>query len=222
MHHRFPLIIAFLTLCLVASGAAAEETAQGGLERLLHGARIGTAFGAFVEAHPEAVYSDEEKRPLPVLKDAPGPLLIVHTEDPFLGLYQFANFGFKEDRLYEMVAVWSGEPEEVGARRRRFFTAIIKRHGHVYQRKSMRVFPGTPEERAVAVFYWEDKDAVTLAFHTPPSTLDNHPRGTLTYAQFKPGDPFLTDILTSVAATPEQHEQAWKDMADVVDALEAD
>jgi hypothetical protein len=219
-HRLARIMMFFITLLCIQIISASEENGEGGLERVLGDASIGASFAAFVEAHPEAVYSDEEKRKEPVKKDAPGSLLIVHTEDPFLGLYNFANFGFKEEKLYELVAVWSGNPDAVRDHRRRFFTAAIKRHGHAYVRKSMVVFPNTTEQRIVAVFYWQEPDKTILTFYTPPSPLDVNPRATLSYAQFKPDSPFLTDIFINAATTPEQHEQAWKDLSDIMEFLD--
>ena len=72
----------------------------------------------------------------------------------------------------------------------------------------------------MAVFLWEDATTSTLAFYTPPAaaeTMDGP--ATLTYAQFTKGDPFLTDIFSNNAATPEQHEQVWRSIDDIVKAL---
>lgn len=210
-----------LAACAVMCSVYAEEQdTESGMDRMLRGARVGTTFSAFVESHPEAVYSDEAKRAETVHAEDPGPLLIVHETDPFLGLYSFANFGFKNGALYEMVAVWSGDPETITAKRRRFFTAVLKHHGHSFVQKSMRVFPNTPEERTVAVFFWPETDAAVLAFHTPPSALDPYPKSALTYAVFAPEDPILKDIFAEDADASEAHKKAWQDIADIVDVLE--
>ncbi len=216
---RFHLVLLALLLAAAYGLAAPAEKTAEGIEQVLRGARLGTAFGDFVDAHPEAVYSDAELRATPVSKEAPGALLVVHPQDPFLDLYSFSNFGFKEDTLYELVAVWSGEPDTVRAQCTQFIKAVMKRHGPDYTRKSIRVFPKSKEERPVAVFYWEDKDAATLAFYTPPYAYDPQAKATLTYAQFSKGDPFLTDIFTNIATTPEQHDQVWRDIDDIVKAL---
>ena len=213
--------VCVLTLvCIPGVGFAADAGGAEDLEKMLAGARVGVAFGDFVEAHPEARYSDASLRATPVNKETPGALLIVHTEDPFLGLYSFSNFGFKEGKLYELVAVWKGDAISVRGDGARFLTAVMKRHGRTYTRKSIRVFPKSSEEQPVAVFYWEDETVATLAFFPPPAaseTVDGP--ATLTYAQFTKGDPFLTDIFTNTATTPEQHEQVWRDIDDIVKAL---
>ena len=210
------------TVTTVASVAAGESTFASDLERLLRGARIGVTFDVFTERHPYAVYSDADKRDVPVHSDTPGPLLITHETDPFLGLSVFANFGFKEAGLYEMVVVWTGAPETTHTRRRRFLSAAIERHGHAYIRETILVHPGTPDEQSVAVFCWYDADAVSLAFYTPPSPVALHPKGVFTYAQFTPGDPFLDDIFKKSAPTDAQRAAAWRKLADLLPVLEAD
>lgn len=198
---------------------AFAEDAEKSIEDMLRGAQAGMPFTDFVEAHPEAVYSDETLRETAVSKDAPGALLIVHTEDPFLGLYSFANFGFKDGKLYELVAVWSGEVEDIRGKCATFLSSAMKRHGKDYTRKSIRVFPNSKEERPVAVFYWEKDNVASLAFFTPPPADAPSGPGTLTYAQFAKDSAFLQDIFVTTPTTEEQHDQAWKDMAGIVDAL---
>jgi len=206
-------------LCAAAALPASAGEPGKSIEDVLHGACIGTAFPDFVDAHPEAVYSDEALRNSSVSKETPGALLVVHTEDPFLGRYSFANFGFKEGKLYELVAVWSGEPSVIRAQSLIFLSSVIKRHGSDYTRRSIRVFPNSKEERAVAVFYWEKDNIATLAFYTPPPAEDTGAPGTLTYAQFAKDSTFLTDIFVTTPTSAEQNDQAWKDMADITDAL---
>ncbi len=210
-----------IMLCAVQLSFAAEKAGGDDLEKMLHGARIGTAFTDFVEAHPEAVYSDASLRATPVNKETPGALLIVHVQDPFLGLYSFSNFGFKEGKLYELVAVWKGDSKTIRGHSPRFLKAVMKRHGRDYTKKSIRVFPNSKEEQPVAVFYWEGETTATLAFFTPPAaaeTMDGP--ATLSYAQFTKGDPFLTDIFSNNATTPEQHDQVWRDIDDIVKSVD--
>ncbi len=219
---RFVLTLYSLAVLAVAAAVADESAPTRDLERLLHGARIGVAFDVFLERHPDAVYSDTDKRDVPVAPDTPAPLLIIHETDPFLGLSVFANVGFKEGGLYEMVVVWTDTPETTRTRRSRFFSAVIERHGHAYIRETILVHPGTPDEQAVAVFCWHDADAVSLAFYTPPSPIAPHPKGVFTYAQFTPGDPFLDDIFKTSAPTDAQRAAAWGKLADILPTLDAD
>lgn len=216
---RLPILGFSFLICVACVSPAFAEDTEKSIEDLLRGARVGTTFPEFVDAHPEAVYSDETLRQAPVAKETPGALLIVHTEDPFLGLYSFANFGFKEGKLYELVAVWSGEASGMRAQAVTFLSSVMKRHGRDYTRKSIRVLPNAKEEKTVAVFYWEKDDVAALAFYTPPPAADAGAPGTLTYAQFAKDSPFLADIFVNTPATQEQHDQAWKDMAGIVDAL---
>lgn len=212
-------LIVAISLVSVSSESEKEET-QNPLERFLHGSTIGASFDDFVRTHPEAVYSDPELRNTPVKAEVPGALLIEHESDPFLGLHGFANFGFKEGSLYELVAVWSGNPKVVEAHRKRFFKAIIQRHGHVYARETILVFPNSAEERPVPVLLWQEPTLAALAFYTMPSPLDLEPKASLTYAQFAPGDPFLTDILSRSTPNEEQQRQAWKSLEEVIALLE--
>ncbi|OQB38581.1 MAG: hypothetical protein BWY09_01297 [Candidatus Hydrogenedentes bacterium ADurb.Bin179] len=217
---KIAAVCVVILVCVAGAGFAADTDGADAFEKMLAGTRAGTAFAEFVDAHPEARYSDEALRAAPVDKEAPGALLIVHTEDPFLGLYSFSNIGFKEGKLYEFVAVWKGNAKTVRGHCARFLAAVMKRHGREYTKKSMRVFPDSSEEQTVAVFFWEDAAAATLAFYTPPAaaeTMDGP--ATLTYAQFTKGDPFLTDIFSNNAARPEKQEQVWRDIDDIVKAL---
>ncbi len=204
------------------SVSTADAPQTGALDRMLRLAAIGTEFKAFVEAHPEAKRGDADRRDEPVSMEEPVDLLIVHEADPFLGLHAFANIGFREGRIYEMVSVWTGEPEPVEARRKRFFAAAVHRHGHVYTRETILVFPNTPEERPVAVLCWQDKTSVVLAFYTKTSPLAATQRASLTYALFTPDDPFLADILSRNPADEEQRKTAWAEIEDVLQALDVD
>lgn len=208
-----------LMLCIAFVASAVDGSASEGIEKVLRGACIGTSFEAFVDAHPEAVYSDDALRNTPVQKETPGAMLIVHDQDPFLGHYCFANFGFKEGSLYELVTVWKGEAKVMRAHAVGFLASVMKRHGRDYTRKSILVFPGSREEQPVAVFYWVKKGVASLAFYTPPSAGAQDPIGTLTYAQFSEDSPFLDDIFNKKPTTTEQHEAVWKDMGDIVAAL---
>ena len=206
---------------LALADDADDTNGSGGLDRMLHTAHVGVSFTEFAAAHPEAVYSDADLRETAVSAEHPGSLLITYAVDPFLGLYAFANIGFKDAALYELVSVWTGAPEDVAARRRRFFTATIQRHGPSYTRQTILVHPHTPEERPAAVFLWQDTNATTLAFYTAPSPLASYPRAALTYAQFTPGDPFLDDILYKHPPTDEQREKAWQAHEDILPWLDA-
>ena len=214
------LAISVIALTVIFPAIAEEETASNGLDRMLRNATIGVAFSEFVAAHPEATYSDTDIRDIPVSPERPDALQINHDDDPFLGLSACANIGFKDGLLYELVAVWAGEDKTVADKRRRFFTAAIQRHGQAYLRETILVYPHTPEERPVAVFMWQEPQAVILAFYTTASALDPHPKAALSYAQFAPDDPFLKDIVEKNPPTAEQQKEAWKTLADIVPLLE--
>lgn len=207
-------------LLVAATSNLIEHNPASDLDLLLRGARIGMAFDMFVSRHPEAIYSDVSKRAIPVDPEAPEALLITHETDPFLETPAFANFGFRDGRLYELVTVWTGDPDTMHARRERFFAAAVCRHGHAYVRETILVHPNTVDELPVAVFCWHEPDAVSLAFHTPPSSFSQHTKGVFTYAQFSPGDPFLADILDKEALSDAQHASAWESVADILAQLE--
>ena len=213
------LLTVMCCYCLLTAVVAADENVSG-LDLVLRGISMGAKFGDVVAAHPEAAYGDAAIHDVAVSPEQPGSLLITHDEDPFLGLRAYANGGFKDGVVYELVAVWTSGTEEMADLCKRFFTAAIQRHGHAYLRETMLVHPRTPEERPVAVFAWHEKDAVALAFYTPASPLDPHPKSALTYAQFTPGDPFLTDILETNPPTDEQCKEAWESMKSILSALE--
>lgn len=213
--------VSVISLCMIFPVIAGEEGASNGLDRILGNASIGVAFSDFAPLHPEAVYSDADISDIPVSPEQPGALQINHDEDPFLGLPAYANIGFKDGLLYELVAVWVGDSKTVEDKRRRFFTAALQRHGQAYLHETILVYPHTPEARPVAVFMWQEPTATTLAFYTAASGIDPHPKAALTYAQFTPGDPFLKDIIEKNPPTAEQQEQAWKMLADIAPLLEA-
>lgn len=213
------LLFGIFACLLLMHAASAEQESYTELENVLRGAKIGMSFDDFVDTHPEAAYSDEAMRDTPVTKEQPGSMLIVHDQDPFLGHYQFSNFGFKDKRLYELVAVWKGEARAMRARAAQFFGAIIQRHGKKYERKSMFVFPDSTDERVVAVFYWKSKDHVSLAFYTPPKADEEDPIGILSYAQFSPDTAFLKDLFEEKAVPADRNAEAWASMDDIVKAL---
>ncbi|NLV42899.1 MAG: hypothetical protein GXY07_00190 [Candidatus Hydrogenedentes bacterium] len=216
---RILALLSALALCVsYAIPASSGETAEG-IEKVLRGAGIGMAFDVFVDTHPEAVYSDDALRGTPVTKETPGAMLIVHDQDPFLGHYSFANFGFKEGSLYELVAVWKGEAAVMRAHALSFLSSVMKRHGRPYERKSILVYPGSPEEQPVAVFCWRKNGVASLAFYTPPPAGAKDPIGTLSYAQFSEDSPFLADIFDKKPTRTDQHEKVWKDVEDIVAAL---
>ena len=161
---KIAAVCVVILVCVAGAGFAADTDGADAFEKMLAGTRAGTAFAELVDAQPEARDSDEALRAAPVDKEAPGALLIVHTEDPFLGLYSFANFGFKDGKLYELVAVWSGEVEDIRGKCATFLSSVMTRHGKDYTRKCIRVFPNSKEERPVAVFYWEKDNVASLAF----------------------------------------------------------
>lgn len=206
--------------CLTMDSVVWGEESVVGLDSVLNGIAMGAKFGDVVATHPEAKYSDSDIHDIPVSLEQPGALLITHEKDPFLGLHAAANIGFKDGVVYELVAVWTSEDDKMTDLCKRFFTAAIQRHGQTYLRETIVVYPRAPEERPAAVFVWHEKDTVVLAFYTPASPLDPHPKSALTYAQFTPGDPFLADIFEKNPATAEQRDQAWKGLADVLPALE--
>lgn len=214
------LIKVMCCCCLLTTTIAAEEKVSG-MNLVLQGVSMGAKFGDVVAAHPEAAYGDAAIHDLPVSPEQPGSLLITHDKDPFLGLNAFANIGFRDGVVYELVAIWTSETGEMADVCKRFFAAAVQRHGHAYLRETMLVHPRTPEERPVAVFTWHEKDVVVLAFYTPASPLDPHPKSVLTYAQFTPGDPFLTDILETNPPTDDQRKEAWESMKPILSALEA-
>jgi hypothetical protein len=218
---NYHLIVIMCCCCLLSATATADDKVSEGLDLVLQDISMEAKFGDVVAAHPEAAYGDAVIHDIPVSAEQPGSLLITHDEDPFLGLRAFANVGFKDGVVYELVAVWTSETGEMADVCERFFTAAVQRHGHAYLRETMLVHPRTPEERPVAVFAWHEKDVVVLAFYTPASPLDPHPKSVLTYAQFTPGDPFLTDILETNPPTDEQRKEAWESMTSILSALEA-
>lgn len=214
------LLSVIFCVCIFAGALVAGEEPVQGLDRVLQGIVMGAPFGDVVAAHPEATYADADIHDIPVSPEQPGALLITHEKDPFLGLHAFANIGFKGGVVYEMVAVWVYEDGDMTKLCKRFFAAVIQRHGQAYLRETILVYPHTLEERPAAVFVWHEQDAVSLAFYTPASPLDPHPKSSLTYAQFTPGDPFLADVLEKNPPTDEQRELAWKGLKDVLPALE--
>ncbi len=217
----YDIVTIFCILMTTAlSVAADDDLGSGGLDRVLPLAAIGTPFAEFVAAHPDAVYSDKDIRDIAVSPERPGALLITHDDDPFLGLTAFANIGFRDGTLYEFVSVWTGAEEDVHARRRRFFTAVIQQHGADYARETILVSPQMPEERAAAVFLWRESDVATLAFYTEPSPIESQPQATLTYAQFTPDDPFLDDLFSRNPPDETQRATAWEAHADILPWLE--
>ncbi|MCK5862123.1 MAG: hypothetical protein KAH38_06540 [Candidatus Hydrogenedentes bacterium] len=206
--------------CFFCLSAFAEEEILGELDRVLRNAHIGVTFNEFISVHPEAVYSDIDIRDMPVSLERPGALLLSHDSDPFLGMASYANIGFREGTLYELVAVWNGESSVVKNMGGRFFAAAISRHGQTYLRKTILVYPHTAEERPVAVAMWQESDAAILAFYTPASSTDAPSKATLTYAQFMPDDLFLKDIFEKNLPTAEQQEEAWLLLESIMPVLE--
>lgn len=209
-----------ITMLLITASSWPEKQEDNPLDRMLKGIRPGISFKDAIKAHPDAVYSDEERRSEPLAADKPGALLIAHASDPFLGMHAFANIGFRDGAAYELVAVWSGNSTEIRSRCRRFFKAALDLHGNKYVRKSMFVFPDSAEERAVAVFFWQDDKAATLTFYTPPPADKPDGAASLTYAQFKPDASFLDDVFVKKPVPTEKTEQAWQHIAGLVDSVE--
>lgn len=199
-------------LCpLFFSGTApADDAPDNDLDRMLHGVRLNMPFEECLKRLPDAVYSDAALRNTAPDPQKPDALLITYGADPFLGVHAFANIGFQDARIYELVAVWSDEAKDIEARCRRFFKALDERHGAAYEKKSLFVFPGSDQQQAVAVRVWQEADTVTLAFYTPPAENAPSQKASLSFAQFKTGASFLDDVFVNNPVPEEQAAKAWE------------
>ncbi|NLN92592.1 MAG: hypothetical protein GX130_04675 [Candidatus Hydrogenedens sp.] len=206
-------------ICLLYCAAAAiaflpraEALPKNDLDRMLQGVTINTTFEECLQRLPDALYSDAELRETRPQADKPGALLIAHGTDPFLGVHAFANIGFQEEKVYELVTVWTGEKKDMEARCKRFLKALCKRHGEDFEKKSLFVYPDSEQEMAVAVWVWENEEAVSLAFYTPPSPDSTANNASLSFAQFKPDAEFLQDVFTKNPVPEEEARKAWEKM----------
>lgn len=211
------LLLIPLILSIITFHPGAVALPDNDLDRMLQGIHLNMSFAECLERLPDAVYSDAESRNSAPSPDRPEALLITHGADPFLGIRAFANIGFQEAKLYELVAVWTGDEKEVAARCRRFLKALCERHGEKYERKSLYVYPQSEEERAVAVWLWQDKDSVSLGFYTPPAPGSDQATASLSFAQFRPDAEFLQDVFSRHAVTEEKAAAAWKQMDTILD-----
>lgn len=207
------LCIAVISVTFGSHGKALPEN---DLDRMLQGVAMNLGFEECLKRLPEALYSDAALRDTTPTADKPDALLITHGSDPFLGVHAFANIGFQEGKVYELVAVWTGEERDMEARCSRFLKALCQRHGEDYEKKSLFVYPDSEEETAVAVWLWKEKDTVTLGFYTPPAPDSKTKSASLSFAQFKADAEFLEDVFTKNPVPEEVKENAWKKMEQIL------
>ena len=208
------LVLAGLLLLSASAPAGAPVAAPvSGLEKVVGGAVWGVPFADFIKAHPDAAYSDADQLEKKVEPEKPGGLLESHEKDPFLGLTCTVDYGFREGKLYEFVAMWSGPQESVEKGRETFFRACVARHGRNFKREAMRLRPNSDAEELIPVFCWEEPHARILAYTANPAPGGAPPRkAVINYAMFAKDDPYITSLLVGDSLGAEKHAELWKSL----------
>jgi len=205
----FALALGALSLAsaLDAAPASQDETESPG--PLPHAVRLGDTLESFTASLPEA----QPTTPGPSEGEAGTKSLVLNSEaDPIYGLPMLADFGFREDRLYEFVAVWKSSPEKVASPRRRFWRDCLTQHGADYERCLLPVFVKEGEERQIPAACWRTPVSLTLAYCVDQRDETAPGRSMMVYAQFQPDDPTLARNLTPANPASEEHMALWRDM----------
>ncbi len=201
-------------LFLLSAAALADPPPAGpasGLEKVVGGAVWGVPFADFVKAHPDAAYSDAAQLEKKVDPAQPGGLLESCEKDAFLGLTCTIDYGFREGKLYEFVAMWSGEPSAVETARETFFQACVARHGKNFKREAMRLRPNSDAEELIPVFCWEEAHDRILAYTASPAPGGAPPRkAVINYSMFAKDDAYITSLLVGGTLGAEKHAELWK------------
>ena len=203
--------LALFLLSSAALAGAPPSIPTSGLEKVVGGAVWGVPFADFVKAHPDAAYSDAAKLEKKVDPAQPDGLLESYDKDPFLGLTCTVDYGFREGKLYEFVAMWSGEPAAVDKTRESFFRACVARHGKNFKREAMRLRPNSDAEELIPVFCWEEAHDRVLAYTANPAPGGAPPRkAVINYSMFAKDDAYIASLLVGDTRGAEKHAELWK------------
>jgi len=216
----FGIIPAFL---LAAAPAVAQSAAPvSGLEKVVGGAVWAVPFADFVRAHPDAAYSAPGQLEKKVDPAQPDGLIESYEKDPFLGLLCTVDYGFREGKLYEFVAMWSGETATVDKARETFFRACVARHGKDFKREAMRLRPNSDAEELIPVFCWEESHDRVLAYTANPAPGGAPPRkAVINYSMFAKDDAYIASLLVGKTLSAEKHAELWKTLNAVFPPEEA-
>ena len=213
MRNHMPFGILTLLLSAAALAGAAPAAPTSGLEKVAGGAVWGMPFADFVKAHPDAAYSDPAQLEKKVDPAKPAGLLESYDKDAFLGLLCTVDYGFREGKLYEFVAMWSGEKAAVDKVRETFFRACVARHGGNFKREAMRLRPNSDAEELIPVFCWEEAHDRILAYTANPAPGNAPPRkAVINYAMFTRDDTYITSVLVGGTLSAEKHAELWKNL----------
>jgi hypothetical protein len=210
---RYYILTGSLSFVLAAAALAGPPPPgpTSGLEKVVGGAVWGMPFVDFVKAHPDAAYSDPAKLEKKVDPAQPGGLLESYDKDPFLGLTCTIDYGFRDAKLYEFVAMWSGETAAVDKVRESFFRACVVRHGKNFKREAMRLRPNSDAEELIPVFCWEENHDRVLAYTANPAPGGAPPRkAVLNYSMFSKDDTYVASLLVGSTLSVEKHAELWK------------
>jgi hypothetical protein len=203
------LVLSLLSAAALAGDPPAIPTS--GLEKVVGGGVWGVPFADFVNAHPDAAYSDPTRLEMKVDPAQPGGLLESYEKDPFLGLVCTVDYGFREGKLYEFVAMWSGETAAVDKARESFFRACVARHGNNFKREAMRLRPNSDAEELIPVFCWEEAHDRVLAYTANPAPGGAPPRkAVINYSMFAKDDAYITSLLVGDTLGEEKRAELWK------------
>ncbi len=201
---------------LLSAAALAGTPATGptsGLEKVVGGAVWGMPFADFARAHPDAAYSAPAQLEKQVDPASAGGLLESYDKDPFLGLTCTVDYGFRDAKLYEFVAMWSGEPPAVDKVRETFFRACVARHGKNFKREAMRLRPNSDAEELIPVFCWEENHDRVLAYTANPAPGGAPPRkAVINYSMFARDDTYISSLLVGETLSADKLAGLWKNL----------
>lgn len=211
MRNHMLSCVALVLLSAAAPAGTPLAAPTSGLEKVVGGAVWNMPFADFVKAHPDAAYSDAAQLEKEVDPAQPGGLLESYEKDAFLGLVCTVDYGFREGRLYEFVAMWSGETEAVDKGRETFFRACVARHGNNFKREAMRLRPNSDAEELIPVFCWEESHDRVLAYTANPAPGGAPPRkAVINYSMFARDDAYIASLLVGGTLGAEKHAELWK------------
>jgi len=212
---RLHILIGVGILLLSATAQAGPPSASptSGLEKVVGGAVWGVSFGDFVKAHPEAAYSDPALLEKKIDPAQPGGLLESYEKDPFLELTCTVDYGFRDAKLYEFVAMWSGGKSTVDKLRETFFRACVARHGKNFKREAIRLRPNSDAEELIPVFCWEENHDRVIAYAANPAPGGAPPRkAVLNYSMFAKDDTYIASLFVGGTLSAEKRAELWKNL----------
>ena len=189
------LRLAFILIVVTSvfsSGISAGESANKPIEMPegFEGIYLGMSIKEFLEIRPNANVHPMDHipgQPVDLSKENQSLKELVKN-DPLYSLTMAGSYVFRDGKLKSMLLIWGGDMKEIRKYRTAFVSSCSKMWGDNFQKKVMRQYPGTKNERLVPLLLWE-KDNIRIAATCTSEYEDkNLTKGTFTISLFSTDD----------------------------------